>query len=335
MSKNAAAANPPFDGPRSWLQRPMTCAATLGLVAWLSAGNAVWAAPEETAEDATVTDDKSPGAKAAPKGAAGVEEVESVDVSSDAGSGDDWFGDAYPQMDRVLDLYTGRVARKGAIETLIGHRNWEGALREPLRDLFGFDGGALKINLGLRYGILDRLDVGILRQNRTFERYTTWEFDFRAQALTQAANHLDVAFRLGLSLFSHPDKYASGFFAQMLVSRVILNRFLLGGGILYSSSSSGQNKRDSNAASSFALMLQTDVRVLEWLSLAGEITAAVSGYQQPYPCMTFGPKIITNRHTFSIVISNTQYVTSDGIVANTYRSSYRDWVLGFLITREI
>ena len=325
----------------------------LGMVAWFvcTVPQGAAAKAHKTAKPAPVEEEKSeepekveavesidPSGKAAAAGDnGGVEEIESVDTGGDGGEsvGDDWFGDAYPQMDRVLDHYTGRTARQGNFETLIGHRNWEGLLRAPARDFLGFDGYALKIDLGVRYGILDRLDVGILRQNRTFERYTTWEFDVRYQLLSQATQKLDVALRLGIDLFSHPEKNASGFFAQLLVSRLILNRFILGGGVLYSGSSSGQNKRDTDAGSSFALMLQADVRVLEWLSLAFEITPGLAGYQQPYPCITFGPRIITNRHTFSVVISNTQYVTADGIVANTYRSSFKDWLLGFMITREI
>ena len=314
------------------------CATPSSALAKKAAKQAAKPAPEKEEEVETI---EPAGAKPAPAAAAdsgGVEEIESVDTDgggSDANEGDDWFGDAYPQMDRVLDHYTGRTARQGNFETLIGHRNWEGLLRAPGRDFLGFDGYALKIDLGLRYGILDRLDVGILRQNRTFERYTTWEFDVRYQLLAQATQKLDVAVRLGFDLFSHPDKNASGFFAQLLISRLIANRFMLGGGFLYSGSSSGQNKRDSDASTSFALMVQMDLRVLEWLSLAFEITPGIAGYQQPYPCITFGPRLITNRHTFSIVISNTQYVTADGIVANTYRSSYKDWLLGFMITREI
>jgi hypothetical protein len=44
-------------------------------------------------------------------------------------------------------------------------------------------------------------------------------------------------------------------------------------------------------------------------------------------------KIITNRHTFALIFSNSQYITADGLVANTNRGIH-DVILGFTITRE-
>jgi hypothetical protein len=44
-------------------------------------------------------------------------------------------------------------------------------------------------------------------------------------------------------------------------------------------------------------------------------------------------KIITNRHTFAIIFSNSQYITADGLVANTSKGIH-DAILGLTITRE-
>jgi hypothetical protein len=50
-------------------------------------------------------------------------------------------------------------------------RAWQTFTEHPMGDMMGFDIGAMKIGLRLRFGILDRLDVGLLRLNGTFYRF--------------------------------------------------------------------------------------------------------------------------------------------------------------------
>ena len=296
------------------------------------------AAPQAEAEAPADTHKSRPAAsKAAPaQGADDQDEIEVEATDAEGGAPVDFFGDAYPSMDRIFDTLSARMLRARNFGTLISHRNHEGALQSPFYDLLGFDGGLLKIVLGLRYGISNNWDVGILRQNGTLEIYDTWEFDTRYRILSQAGGWpLDFTLRLGLDWYNMPTNNASGFYFQVLLARVVANRALLGAGVLYANSSSGPFKGLADGSASTAVALQADVRLVESLSLAAEVTFNVSGYHDHYPVITLGPKIVTNRHTFSFVYSNSQFVTADSIVANTYRMNIKDWVLGFLITREI
>ena len=81
--------------------------------------------------------------------------------------------------------------------------------------------------------------------------------------------------------------------------------------------------------------LPAEVRLVDSLSVGAEFVQNIAGFHETYPVITFGPKIVTNRHTFAFVVSNTQYMTGDSVVANTYRMAWKKWVLGFHITREI
>ena len=282
-------------------------------------------------------DVKPAAAKRSFAGSEADEAVETVDDSAlRAGDDTDYYGEAYPSMDRTLDHLNARMLRRKTFGTLIGHRNREGVLRSPFYDLLGFDGGGLKIVLGLRYGILDDLDVGVLRQNGTLEVYDTWEFDTRYRLLSQSAGRpFDFTLRLGVDWYNAPTGNAAGGFVQVLISRVVANRALLGGGVLYASNSSGPTKSNNDAKVSAALLLQVEVRLLENLALAAELTQNVAGFHERYPVISFGPKIVSNRHTFSFVISNSQYMTADSLITNTYRIAPKQWVLGFHITREI
>ena len=276
---------------------------------------------------------------AAPPANETADEIESVDVepANEASPADDedWFGDDYPRFHRTLDHYTGKVSRRGDFSTLIAHRNSQGMLRYPARDLLGFDGGGLKVGLGLRYGFLDRLDAGVYRLNGTIEVFDTYEFDIRYQLLRQETQGADLAIRVGFSWFSSPKSNATGALMQLMISRLIRQRVILGGGIAHHSNSSGPTKNTHDSKSSTAVIGLIEARTAEWLSLAAELTWSLAGFHEVKPIVTFGPKIITNRHTFSFVLSNSQYMSTDGLVANTYRTEFRDWVLGFHITREI
>ncbi|MBI9092101.1 MAG: hypothetical protein JEZ12_23055 [Desulfobacterium sp.] len=65
-----------------------------------------------------------------------------------------------------------------------------------------------------------------------------------------------------------------------------------------------------------------------------EISANVSGYGSDNPQVRAGLKLFTHRHTFAIVLSNTQYMSAGGVVSNT-EHDFGDAVLGFTITREL
>lgn len=268
------------------------------------------------------------------------EDIETVDVPAVAAANregpETWWGDAWPVWDRVLDSYTARTVRKHTFNTIISHRNNGGFLRSPGSSLFGFDKGALKVLLGLRFGILDQLDIGVVRLNGTFEKFDTYEFDLRWNILSQTKFGVDLGIRAGLDWFSQEGaKDAVGGIGELMFGRLMFNRVYTGFNFLIASSSSGPKKSNIDAQSSAAVQIALDPRLSSGFSWPFEITYGVAGYKLKAPAMTTGPKWVTNRHMFAIVLSNTQYITTDGIVTNSDRFNFRDWVLGFHITREL
>jgi hypothetical protein len=276
-------------------------------------------------------------ARPAAPSADAVEEIETAEVlvapvGSHAAT---WWGDAWPAWDRVIDAMTARTVRKHTFGTIISHRNYGGFTRKPFHSLLGFDAGSLKVGLGLRFGILDDLDIGLVRFNGTSEQFNTYELDARYNILSQKNFGVDLALRVGMSWFEqYQASDAAGVLVQLLIDRIILNRIFLGGGFLFHSSSSGPKKTSTDVNTSAAIQLYTDFRLYDGMSLAFELTQNIAGYHLKNPIFTFGPRFITNRHTFSIVMSNSQYTGADGIIAGTDRS-FGNWILGFNITREL
>jgi len=116
---------------------------------------------------------------------------------------------------------------------------------------------------------------------------------------------------------------------------VLADRFLIGGGILFHSDSSGDRKSTADTGYSVAVAAFAEVRFLGWLAWNLESAVNVAGYGEAYPTISTAAKLYTNRHSFAITLSNTQYISADGIAANTRRGSLDQIVLGFNITREL
>jgi hypothetical protein len=244
---------------------------------------------------------------------------------------------AFPAIERAINLLTAHTTRRNALQLTIDHRPFEKAFSSAwFRDWFGFDSGALKMGLGIRFGIVDDLDAGFLRLNGTSEVFDVYQFDARYRLLREDRHFINLALRAGPTWFAQPEKYsqALGGFGQLLIDRRVFDWLSVGTGLLYHSDSSGANKSNTDPNSSLAVAAWVDVRPLSWFVWNFELTASVAGYSEKYPIMSTGVKFVTNRHTFSLLVSNTQYISADGIVANTDRP-LKDMILGFTITREI
>jgi hypothetical protein len=258
------------------------------------------------------------------------EEVSTVDPTTQ------YYGESYSHIDRTFNQLTAQTTRPRSFSALIAHRTNAGVGRDVFHNFLGFDGGSLKVALGLRYGILEHLDAGFMRVNGTNERFDTYEFDTRYQFLNQSKHYIDVAARAGLVWYSQP-KTGDGVagFGQLLASGVFFNKLLLAGSVTYHSDSSGAVKRVSSKDYSVAVSAQAEYRFTESFAYAIESSMGVAGYYVTRtPTFTTGPKWVTNRHTFAVVLSNTQYLSTDGIITNSNRTDAKDWVLGFNITRE-
>jgi len=266
-------------------------------------------------------------------GADEIEEIEDVEVTSPADAA--WAESNFPLGERLVNVPLAVTTRERTFLFVIDHRTWAPVRTNPFSDFLGFDSGLLKIGLGLRYGVLDRLDVGLYRLNNGLEAFDTWELDARARLLDHEWAYVDAALRGGLTWFAHEHAQdAVAGFGQLLVTRTWLGRVTATTGLLFHSDSTNDSKTNLDKDWSIAVPEGVEVRILPWLAWDLEGCYAVAGYGSKYPVLTTAVKFLTNRHTFSLVVTNTQYLAADGLVANTERRP-SDVIVGFTITREL
>jgi Membrane bound beta barrel domain (DUF5777) len=305
--------------------------------------------PAETAAPAAASETtaKPPEAPAAPAPApiakpseSDVETLSEVpDLQETESPAAGWYGKGFPEPVRVLALPTARTVRKGGFDFVIDHRASQAIYnkdsKHPWADMgnnfLGFD-GSLQVGLGLRYGVIDDLDVGIYRAGTSAT--DTYEFDVRYRALSQDVAGIDVGVRGGLSWFSQPSASdAHGFYGQILATRLLLNRVLITAGWLYHSNSTNDRKYNEDRAWSTAGAVGVEARLAAAVALDAEFVSCVAGYCSKKPAFSAGVKYLTSRHTFALVCGNTQYLTADGYLTNTDRA-WSKLVIGFNITRE-
>lgn len=281
-----------------------------------------------------------------------VEDVEDVEViaASDEKKGffpTEFDGPTAVRRDRGLNILTARATRPMALTFVIDHRPYMELAGNEAEDVFfdylGLDGGNLKIGLGLRFGILEGLDVGIYRLNDGGTvPFDTYEFDVRYAFLNQERFFVDVAVRAGLSWFSQKDADdAVGGYGEIFIDRIFFDMLLIGAGFQFHSDSSSDVKTRDDTPYSGAVLGVIEWRMIKQLALVAEVAASVLGYGSEYgnakrpsiPGFSMGLKILTHRHTFALMVSNTQFINADGIVSNSWRD-FSDILFGFQILRE-
>ena len=107
----------------------------------------------------------TPVAKPAESDIEVLSDVVDLNETQDPAAG--WYGKAFPEPVRILALQTARAVRKGGFEFVIDHRSstaiYDKDSKQPFTDMgnnfFGFD-SPIQVGLGLRYGVIDDLDVG-------------------------------------------------------------------------------------------------------------------------------------------------------------------------------
>ena len=279
-----------------------------------------------------------PATATTPASAPGDEVIEDVgdihEVSQSAWNPSSWSTEAsFARIERGLDLPLARTLRKHSFILSIDHRANESLASDPGGHVLGLFGGSLKVPLGLRYGILDNLDVGFLRVNKTVEAFDVYELDARYRILAQGKAPLDLALRLGGTLFAQPSSVASAVFGQLLADRTFAGRYTIGLDVLYSSDSSGPDKLRTDTNWSVAVGGLLEARLARFLALDLECVGKVAGYGAKYPQVSAGIKFVTNRHTITLMVTTSAYTSADAIVANTARG-LGDMVFGFSLTRE-
>jgi hypothetical protein len=246
----------------------------------------------------------------------------------------------YPRIERAVNVMNARTTRARALNFLVDHRTFQPFQTNAFHDWVGFDAGYLKIGLALRYGILDNLEVGAQRLSNGSDVYDTYQFDVKYWALHAEQYFVDVAARAGATWYSvlnGPD--SGGGFAQLIVSRSLREYLWLASGLYYHSNATNENRVDKNLqrpsgqAYALAIPVALEVRLQTFLAWDAEASFNVAGYHAKYPVLATAFKIISNRHTFALIMSNSQDIAADGLVANTGRS-FHYLIVGFTITRE-
>lgn len=257
--------------------------------------------------------------------------VEAAPSALDAAS---WRPENYPVLDRVVNVPTALTSRALSFRFLVDHRTFQPWTDQPFEDMLGFDAGGLKIGLGLRFGILDWLELGVYRLNNGVLPFDVYEFDLKFQALRQEEHFVNLAVRGGATWFYQAGaEDAAGGFGQLFVDRLFFHRLRVGTGLMFHSDSTDDAKNAADTDWSLAVPVYVDVRILDWLSWNVELVASVAGYGGKWPNFSSSVRFITHRHTFALVLSNNQYMSADGLVANSERG-FDDLIIGFSITRE-
>ena len=322
----------------------MTNIALLALACTLGqeSGTEPAAAPAPAAPETTAPTVPTAPAPALAKPAESDIEVlsEVVDLQEEAAEDPSaaWYGSGYPSPGRILALPTAHAPSAGGWELVIDHRStrpiYDNSSSQSAADMWNSFGGLdspLRVGLGFRYGVIDRLDLGLYRAGSATT--DTYEIDARYQVLEQASMAVDLAIRAGVTWFSQPNTAdAHGFYGQLLATRLLVNRVLLSGGAFYHSSTTNDTKYNQDKAWSLAFGAGAEVRVAAPLALDAEVVSCTAGYCSKNPAFSAGLKYITTRHTFAVVCGNTTYLTADGYIANT-DTRWSRLRIGFQITR--
>ncbi|MBM4353402.1 MAG: hypothetical protein FJ109_06330 [Deltaproteobacteria bacterium] len=244
--------------------------------------------------------------------------------------------DNLPTMVRGLTLPVARMGRSNTLRLTIDHRAMQKFWEDAFDDYLGLDAGALKIGIGIQYTILDWLDVQVLRQNGTMEIYDTYEGRVRCRLLDETSQLVTVILGAGGSWFHDPNNDDSGAFnGQLQVGRKLLLGFELTAALVGTTSSTGFDKgsldEDWSMAAGGELAWNPDF--FRPLRVSVEALFPVAGFSSGNPGVAAGLSYLTHRHAFSVLVTNNQLMTLNGLAAGSNRG-LDDLSLGFSILRQ-
>jgi len=239
--------------------------------------------------------------------------------------------------DRDYALLLPRTIPAHSFLFTIEHRANSPAFKNPVRDGLGLDNGLLKIVIGFRYSPLSNLDFGFKRASNALDPFDTYELDARYCFLKESSRYIDACIGTGISIFDQePATAASGYFAQLILGKSLFGRLYLSSGLIIHTNSTFNSTQKAKTAEdpdqTLCVPLALSARVTKELSLIVESFSPIAGYSAGYTGYSFGVKWATWGHSFSILLSNTQYSTVDGMVTGSDRLN--NPVIGFMITRK-
>ena len=310
--------------------------ATTGKVANEKTDEKNTAGPAAKVKNSTTTAENAQADTATGSQSALVQDVQNVDIVEPAEATDNFTAKSIPRTDREINILTTQTVRHGAMTLTIDHRAYETFLsgEDAWFDYLGLDANNLKVGIGLRLGLKDYMDVGFYRLNNGVEKFDVYEFDTKMRFLEQETGFVNLSLRIGVTWFVQKNAQdSSGFFSQFNVDRRLFGTLLLGTGFAFHTNSTNEEKLYKDTDQSAAVLGYIEWRPVRVFSLNAEMAAAVAGYHSKYPVLAFSARFLTNRHSFQVVVANTQYMSADGLVTNTPRG-FDNLVFGFQIVRE-
>ena len=241
-----------------------------------------------------------------------------------------------PVLCRGLTVPLHNMGRQGALQFTIDHRAMQKFDEDPAHDFLGLDSGGLKIGFALRYSPLDIVDVLAARQNNTSETFDTYELAARVAPLSHEKHYVDLVLGGGASVFVHPgEEDAVGWNGQLLVGRPLPAGFDFTLGVLAATESStpAKSNADYNYSAGAGGELSWGMGVHPHVRLHVEAVAPFVGYDAGHPAVAAGVNILTFRHGFAFLVSNSQMLSLDALPAGSYRT-VDDLVVGFSILRQ-
>ncbi len=227
----------------------------------------------------------------------------------------------------VVNLPDGKPMRAGSWEFFVGHRFFQDIKQAGVGGLFGFDSVAT-VAYGVRAGITDRLNVGILRTNefRTISLNSAFQIS-RQSASTpvtlQLRGGLDSKDNFGLyhkndpdsSLYKVPRQYAK--FIQLVTTRTFNDRVSVTASPIFAFNTRDETQQfgrtfGSEHNNTVSLGIGTGIRFLPTVSLVGEYIPRLWGYRgegEDYNGVSIGLQKSTFRHTFTLVVSRQNVLT--------------------------
>jgi hypothetical protein len=245
-------------------------------------------------------------------------------------------GGRMQETSRIVDLPTPVDLKKGSMEILIQHRFLDSVAEAGAGNAFGVDSGA-NMNIGINYGLSDRLSFGIARTRfgQIVELSGTYEIR------TNKESKLKLALRGGVEGTQNFKGVYSG--SMQLASAYDTGRirFNVVPTMVFNSRPEDQlkfnaaNAINPNSNHTFALGLGTDILLNRRMSLIAEYIprlAGFGGFYERQDQVAGGLVIRTWGHVFTITVATSRDFTPGNYAVN---SGYSDVSLGFNLYRRM
>src|SRR2546427_4283688 len=244
----------------------------------------------------------------------------------------------------VVNLPDGKPMRAGSWEFFVGHRFFQDIKQAGLGGVFCVD-SAPKVTYGVRAGITDRLNVGVLRTNnfRTISLNSAFQISRQGASspvTLQLRGGVDGKQNFGLySKDNNPAPRQYSPFIQLVTTRTFRDRVSFTAIPIFAFNSRDETQQfqrtlGSEHNNTVSLGIGTGIRFLPTVSLVGEYIPRLWGYRgegTDYNSVSIGLQKSTFRHTFTLVFARQLVLTP---VAAAYQG-HDKFHIGFNIYRKL